>query len=662
MDDLILPAEQAGVMTGTGAEAETVPEEARPPIGVEEIRRAGEILEAYRQGKAALDERIKEEEIIFLMEQYKDRDAAALAKAIADKKVAPLPTPVGGWLTSAVINKQADMMDNMPTVACFPRERDDEPEAEALTSILPVVLDRAHFRETYSLNAWYGLKHGIAAFGAFWNPTRERGIGDISITKIDVLNLYWDMTVTDIQESRNLFVLSAVDRDILRETYPQYREKHPEGSAHGRGEDAAPINAGYLSARETADGSASKALVVDWYYKRTLTSGMVVLHYVKYADDVVLFASENLPEYAERGWYDHGEYPVQIARVVPQEGTCAGYGLIFLGRGAQEYNDHVDRRILDYLDEATVIRYWAKKSLGIDVGQFNDLSNRIIEVEGDIDEEKLRQITLAPLPAEAFRLKDDKVIEMKESLSNRDVSQGSTSGGVTAAAALAILNEAGNKVSRAWIGAYYDAYERLMVQVVELIRQFYTDRRSFRIEGADNKVSYLAYSSKGLADREIGMGADGQKLYRRVELDIKVKAAKQSPWNQLSQNELMKELYKMGVFEPARAQGVLGMLKGMDFPGIEQVREYVQQGQTLQNQMSKLIVLAVSMLRRLAPTADLSEFTALLASQGFGEDVAAAVTQAASSPMGQAVEGGRAITERSPTERAARASMPGGAV
>ena len=642
MDDLILPAAQAGAMIG--AEAETPPEEVRPPIGVEEIRRAGEILEAYRQGKAALDKRIKDEEIVFLMEQYKEQDAQAVAKAAADKKLAPLPTPVGGWLTSSVINKQADMMDNMPTVACFPREQDDEPEAEALTSILPVVLDRAHFRETYSLNAWYGLKHGIAAFGAFWNPTRERGIGDISITKIDVLNLFWDMTVTDIQESRNLFILSAVDRDILRERYPQYRDKHPEGAARGDSGRTPPINAGYLSASETADGSADKALVVDWYYKRTLPSGRVVLHYVKYTDDVVLFASENLPEYAERGWYDHGEYPVQIARVVPQEGTCAGYGLIFLGRGAQEYIDRMDNSILRYVNKATRRKWYAKKSLGINLADFEDDETEIVEVEGDIDEEKLRQATMSPIPSEVFSAKSDKVTEMKESLSNRDVSQGSTSGGVTAAAALAILNEAGNKVSRAWI------------------RQFYTDRRSFRIEGADNKVSYVPYTNKGLADREIGVSADGEKLYRRVEMDIKVKAAKQSPWNQLSQNELMKELYKMGVFEPSRAQGVLGMLKGMDFPGIEQVREYVQNGQTLQNQLSKLAVLSVSMLRRLAPTADLSEFAALLASQGVGEGVVATVTQAASSPVEQAVEGGRAVTERSPMERAAQASKPGGAV
>ena len=654
MDDLILPAAQAGAMIG--AEAETPPEEVRPPIGVEEIRRAGEILEAYRQGKASLDERIKDEEIIFRMEQYKEQDAQAVAKAAAAKKLAPLPTPVGGWLTSSVINKQADMMDNMPTVACFPREQDDEPEAEALTSILPVVLDRAHFRETYSLNAWYGLKHGIAAFGVFWNPTRERGIGDISITKIDVLNLFWDMTVTDIQESRNLFILSAVDRDILRERYPQYRDKHPESAARGDSGRTTPINAGYLS------GSADKALVVDWYYKRTLPSGRVVLHYVKYTDDVVLFASEDLPEYAERGWYDHGEYPVQIARVVPQDGTCAGYGLIFLGRGAQEYIDRMDNSILRYVNKATRRKWYAKKSLGIKLADFEDDDKEIVEVEGDIDEEKLRQATMSPIPSEVFKAKSDKVTEMKESLSNRDVSQGSTSGGVTAASALAILNEAGNKVSRAWIGAYYDAYERLMVQVVELIRQFYSDRRSFRIESSDNQVSYIPYTNKGLADREIGMSADGQKLYRRVEMDIKVKAAKQSPWNQLSQNELMKELYKMGVFEPSRAQGVLGMLKGMDFPGIEQVREYVQNGQTLQSQLSKLAVLSVSMLRRLAPSADLSEFATLLASQGVGKGVVATVTQAASSPLEQAVEGGRAVIERSPVERAAQASKPGGAV
>lgn len=651
MEDIMRPAE-AGTID---AKPEAV--EVRPPIGEEEIRRASEILEAYRQGKAPLDQRIKEEEIIFLMEQYKARDAELAARAVAKKQIKPLPTVVGGWLTSSIINKQADMMDNPPTVSCFPREKDDEEEASNLTSILPTVLDRAHFRKTYSLNVLYGLKHGVAAFGAFLDPRKSHGIGDISITKIDVLNLFWDMSVTDIQESRNMFILSAVDRDILRETYPQYKEKYP-GGAHGTGrnEEAAPVsssvNAGYLSARETADGSPAKALVVDWYYKRITPEGRTVLHYVKYADEVVLFASENNPAYATRGWYDHGEYPVQIAYQIPQEGTCAGYGLIWLGRGAQDYIDRVDNSILRYVDKATRRKWYAKKALGVDVAAFSDDETEIVDVEGDIDEEKLRQVTMAPLASEAFNAKADKVTELKETTSNRDVSQGSTSGGVTAASALAILNEAGNKVSRLWIGEFYDAFERLMVQVVELIRQFYTDRRSFRIEGPDNKVSYLDYTNAGLTDREIGKNTDGQALYRRVDMDIKVKAAKMTPWNQLSQNELMKELYKMGAFEPARAQSVLGMLGGMDFPGIEQVREYVRQGATLANQNQKLVALAVSMIRRLAPTADLSEFAALLASHGFGEDVAAAVTQAASSPIAQAVEGGKAVTERSPVEQA----------
>ena len=88
MDDLILPAAQAGAMTG--AEAETPPEEVRPPIGVEEIRRAGEILEAYRQGKAALDARIKDEEIVFLMEQYK-QDARRSPRTRPTRSSRPCP-------------------------------------------------------------------------------------------------------------------------------------------------------------------------------------------------------------------------------------------------------------------------------------------------------------------------------------------------------------------------------------------------------------------------------------------------------------------------------------------------------------------------------------------------------------------------------------------
>ena len=53
--------------------------------------------------------------------------------------------------------------------------------------------------------------------------------------------------------------------------------------------------------------TSDKSVVVDWYYKKALPGGQTVLHYCKYCNGVVLYASENDPSLADRGLYDHGQ-------------------------------------------------------------------------------------------------------------------------------------------------------------------------------------------------------------------------------------------------------------------------------------------------------------------------------------------------------------------
>ena len=60
---------------------------------------------------------------------------------------------------------------------------------------------------------------------------------------------------------------------------------------------------------------------------------------------------------------------------------------------------------------------------------------------------------------------------------------GGTSGGVTAATAIAALQEAGGKLSRNMIADGYDAFGDVVTLVIELVRQFYGLRRQFRLLG-----------------------------------------------------------------------------------------------------------------------------------------------------------------------------------
>ena len=144
------------------------------------------------------------------------------------------------------------------------------------------------------------------------------------------------------------------------------------------------------------------------------------------------------------------------------------------------------------------MRYWAKRSLGINEKEFLDPDRRIIQVEGDMDEEKLRQITLSPMDGMLSEVRQMKIEELKETTGTRDVNQG-MSGGVTAASAITALQEAGDKSSRDCVSGSYRAYVAVMEQVVELIRQFYTGTRCFRIAG-DGGWKYIRYSNRGLRD------------------------------------------------------------------------------------------------------------------------------------------------------------------
>ena len=443
-----------------------------------------------------------------------------------------------------------------------------------LSDILPVITQRCEFEETYSDNVWSKLKHGMAAYGVFWNPALENGLGDIDIKRVDVLNLFWEPDARDIQESPNLFLVGLCDTEALIARYPHLKEKR--AAMREDGSLFTPDMGGsYLGGNE---GLAEKTAVVDWYYKRVNAAGKTILHYAKFTGDVLLYASENDPAYAERGWYDHGLYPVVLDILYPEEGTPAGYGLIAVGRNPQGYIDELDGHILEYANAASRVRYWAKRSLGINEREFLDPDRRIIEVEGDIDEEKLRQITLSPMDGMLTEVRKMKIDELKETTGNRDVSQGSTSGGVTAAQAIEALQEAGAKGSRDMIAGSHRAYTQIMRQVIELIRQFYDGVRWFRIVGENGGRRFVCYSNTGLQDEITGEGADGLALYRHPAFDIEVRAERENPLDRAGRNQLLLELYRAGLFDPQNRDAAERALAGMDFEGIDSLRAGIRNG------------------------------------------------------------------------------------
>ena len=545
------------------------------------IHEAQAILSKYRQGKASLETRIIEDEKWWTLRHW---DVIGKGKSDKEKREnADRPKPTSAWLFNSIINKHADAMDNYPEPIVLPREQMDEQSADILSSILPVVMEYNDFQKSYRDNWWEKLKHGTGAYGVFWDSAKENGLGDISIKPIDLLKLYWEPGITNIQDSRNLFITELVDTDILEQMYPEHKGKL-------KGYDG--VDVPQYQYDDHID-LTEKSQVVDWYYKIHDRSGRTVLHYVKFCCDEVLYASENDPKYADRGFYDHGKYPVVLDVMYPEKGTPVGFGLVSICKDPQLYIDELSSNILQSSMIGSRKRYFVSASSAINADDFMDWNNPLVRVEGELGEERIREIVtqpLAPIYAEVMQMK---IEELKDTSSNRDVNAGSATSGITAASAIAALQEAGNKTSRDMISESYDACGDIYKLCIELMRQFYDEERTFRITGDNGtQYSYTALSNQMIGDQRIGQDSMGNPLYRRPTFDLKVKAQKRNPFSTMEANQRAQDMYNMGFFNPERAQEALGALNMMEFEGIDKVRDTVAQGQTLLNivqQQSQMI-------------------------------------------------------------------------
>lgn len=555
-------------------------------IGKEQIAEAMGILQKYKDAKALLDARIVEEEDFYMLQYYK-RIKQAKGERVDSE------TPNSAWLFNSLHNKHADIMDSYPVTHCLPRERSDEAEAKDLTSIIPVIYEQNGFEKTYSDESWYKLKHGVSAYSVLWNPEKENGLGNIDIGRPDVLKLFWDATATDIQQSPHFFSVDLVNNDVLESQYPELAGKLGQSNF---------TIVDYRHNSSNSQLNTEKSLVVDWYYKKKV-HGMDVVHYCKFCNDTVLYASENDPETASTGFYEHGKYPFVVDVLFPEEGTAWGFGIIAIGRDPQIYIDLLDKAVIDYALKASTPRWLAKEGCGINEQEWLDWKNPIVHAQGQtnkIDEEVFRDIVMPQIPAIVYNYRDAKIDELKESTSNRDFSQGGTGQGVTSGAAIATLQEAGNKTSRDTLKGTYRAYEDISYMVIELIRQFYKEERSFRIK-AQNEQGYdfVSYNNARLqmqpqfstlpdGTKIPLMDEAGNQMIRKPIIDIKVEAQKQSPFTTLAQNETAMNLYSAGFFNPEMAQQALICLDMMDFEGKEGVMEHIKEGQTLFNQVQML--------------------------------------------------------------------------
>ena len=539
----------------------------KPPIGAEEVARAEQILQKYKVGKAALDQRLVDNELWFRMGHWKNYQNPMMEGK---------PQPSSGWLFNSIANKHADAMDNYPAPNVLPRAPDDEQTARVLSSVLPVVLEQADYEQVYSDTWWRKLKQGTGVKGVFWDPEQRGGVGEITVRPMNLLMLYWAPGVDDIQASPNFFSLSLEDTDQLTERWPQL-----EGHSTSALEVPHYLHDGGLDTN-------GKSVVVDWYYKKRNAEGRRVLHYCKFCNGVVLYASENDPEYAGRGFYDHGQYPFVFDPLFVEEDSPAGFGYIDVMKECQTAIDRMNHAMDENVLLSSKQRYVLSDAAGVNEEELADFSRDIVHVVGRLGDDSFRPLQTTGLQGNSLSYRNSRIEELKEISGNRDMTQGGTAGGVTAASAIAALQEAGSKLSRDMLKSAYRAFAKECYLIMDLMRQFYDEERVFRIIGETGRSEFVHFSGAALRAQALP-GVGGVELGSREPIfDIVVSAEKKSTFSRLSQNETAKECYQLGFFAPRNADAALAALEMMDFEGIEKVRQRVRQNGTLAQRLEQL--------------------------------------------------------------------------
>ncbi|HIU48300.1 MAG TPA: hypothetical protein IAB04_02965, partial [Candidatus Avimonoglobus intestinipullorum] len=414
-------------------------------------------------------------------------------------------------------------------------------------------------------------KHGTAVYGVFYNQESD----DIQIKAINMMSIYCDMHLENVQDSQFLFITNAVDNQLLREQYPEFKN----------------LFVGDATVESYSDTSTvyDRTEVIDCYYKKP-GKGVQLIKFVK---DTVIDATEDTPGY-EEGLYRHGMYPVVFDCLYPEEDCPFGYGIVDVIRNPQRYIDKLDAIILKNSMMAGQQRWFAKENGAVNMDQFQDFSNPIITVQGSLDETHLKPFQAQALPNQILTHRNEKIAELKEVIGNRDFQQGGTANGVTAASAITMLQQAGEKLSRAMIDDSYDAYKKIVVLCIELMREFYKEERIYRITNDQGEKAFAALSNDMLLKAEEERDAFGfpiGTIYRNAEFDVEVLPQRQNPFTREMNNQTVMTLYQAGFFNPQNLEMSLVALEAMQFDGKEKIMQRMQeinaQNQLVQEQMAQ---------------------------------------------------------------------------
>lgn len=514
------------------------------------VNKAYELFEEFKSAYASEWLRLNKNEHLYLGKHWDDM--GDMNRNNGD------PRPMTPVINSTVENLHADLMDNYPQATIQPENPQDQAVADVVGALVRQNHDSMGYRKTYANACHDLLVGGYCVQEVGYDANANYGIGSAYIRYIDQHNILFDPQVTNIQDGRAVFKISPRTIAWLEQRYPEHAGQFVK--------DPYTLE---TDSEVTYDQDKSVLMIEYWWREYDTTEQRWRVHMALMAGHQLL---EDSREAKPEGYISLGEYPFVVTPLFRRKNSALGYGIPDLFGDMQKYSDKLDQIALKNAQMASHNKLLVTEASGFDADDLRDWSKDVHRGES------LNGITWFPTPSlPEYFVQQPAIMRqgIKEESGANDFSRGSTSSGVTAASAIAALQEMSSKRSRMIAMQMHEAFKECVRMEVEFEREYNILPREVLLT-IDGQRQVATFES-AIMERETALG-------NRVPIEffISIKVERENRWSVTAHNELMLQMVQLGVLRPNQA------VELMEFEGKETILGKIANAGPSQEQMAQM--------------------------------------------------------------------------
>lgn len=559
--------------------------ERKTPAVPGDVRMAALTDRGYEQPLDEAQKRLKQrgyELFRFFYDQHREfhqeiREARLQRKLRQEKK--STTSPAGNTLNSSIDNVIADQIDNMPEAIMVAERQETMDSAEEMTDVVGYVMYQADWDDKFQTILEDAVVTGTGIAEVFWDEDAENGEGMVNVLAWHPEDMYPDPMYENIQDGRAVFKTTHTTVAWVEEHYP-HAKGYVREDEYARQDDRALV--------EVPAGDQKVTLIEYWYKRYDAEKRKYRVHMAQLAGGALLFSSEldfhvgKKGEYRE-GLYAHGQYPFTFYRYRKVPKQPFGTGLIHDYKETQETIDRYYKYIDDNARQSSVQRTFVRKNSGVNADQIADLSQTVIEWEGNDIREVMQTIQASPLNNQVFQMTQYLSDMMKLDSGQNQFSRGEGGLGVTAASAIEALQEAGGKISRWHTAIFKSAFKSMTEQILWVLSEYLDPKRKFLIVGGWD-------STGNMKDRLIQIKApkaEGDALPKPA-YTVRVQVQKSNPLQLQSFNELLMKAAEVCAQsgQPLPPDVFISLIQG--YPNKQGVLKAIRENSSMQEQMRQM--------------------------------------------------------------------------